>query len=136
MKVLNDANAVARLLEDLSARGISVRVDVAHSMLILGPASAIEDGLAARIRDAKPELLGFLANAVATWPAASLDAARKFGDHGRLFPFIGRRVWTPRGFGELFIVFEKRVEVRLDRSGVVAMFKPADVVPAPPEKGN
>jgi hypothetical protein len=124
---------VAGLLEDLSTWGINVRVDVAQGLLMLSPSSAIDDSLAARVREAKPDLLRVLGNTDATWPAASLDAARKFGDHGRLFPFIGRRVWTPRGFGELFTVFERRVEVRLERSGVVGIFKPADVVPAVPQ---
>jgi hypothetical protein len=131
-KVLN-RDAVAGLLEDLSARGISVRVDIAQGLLVLSPSSAIDDSLAARVREAKPELLRVLGNTDATWPAATLDAVRKFGDHGRFFPFIGRRVWTPRGFGELFTVFEKRAEVRLERTGAVAILKPADVVPEAPQ---
>jgi hypothetical protein len=119
------------LLEELSSRGISVRVEGSQGMLVLSPASAIDDPLAVRIREAKPELLRILGGETKR-PASSVEAIRKFGSHGLLFPFIGRRVWTPRGFGELYTVSADRVEVRLERSGVVARFKPVDVVPDEP----
>jgi hypothetical protein len=49
------------------------------------------------------------------WPLASLGAERRFGQpHARLFPFIGRKVWTPVGPGTLLQVFAERVTVLLD----------------------
>jgi hypothetical protein len=44
-------------------------------------------------------------------PAGSLDAARCFGQHGKLFPFLGRKVRTPNGPGTLLQVFTERVTV-------------------------
>jgi hypothetical protein len=51
----------------------------------------------------------------AGWPEESLDAERRFGlPHGRLFPFIGKRVWTTRGAGLLLRVFADRCEIHPD----------------------
>lgn len=49
------------------------------------------------------------------WPPESLDAERRFAQpHAKLFPFLGRKVWTPGGPGTLLQVFADRVTVLLD----------------------
>ena len=66
-----------------------------------------------------------------TWPPASLDAERRFGQpHAKLFSFIGRKVRTPAGTGTLIQVFASRVTVVLDANlDKCAFFKPAEVEP-------
>jgi hypothetical protein len=65
-------------------------------------------------------------------PSASFDAERRFGQpHARLFPYIGRKVRTPRGHGTLLQVFAERATVLLDseREGSCARFLPAEISP-------
>jgi hypothetical protein len=51
----------------------------------------------------------------AGWPEGSLDIERRFGQlHARLFPFIGKRVWTARGSGVLLQVFADKCEIHPD----------------------
>lgn len=49
------------------------------------------------------------------WLAESLDAERRFVQpHAKLFPFIGRKVRTPKGTGTLIQVFAERCTALLD----------------------
>lgn len=65
------------------------------------------------------------------WPLPSLDAERRFCQpHGRLFPFLGRKVRTPVGPGTLLQVFAERVTVLLDSElGRCSFFRPAEIEP-------
>jgi len=67
----------------------------------------------------------------ATWPPASLDAERRFGQpHAKLFPFLGRKVRTPAGPGTLLQVFSERVTVLLDSELThCSFFRPAEIEP-------
>ena len=71
-------------------------------------------GLLAQLRQRRDEVKRLLRQ-LANWPPESLDAQRRFGQpHARLFPFLGRKVWTPEGAGTLLQVFADRVIVLLD----------------------
>lgn len=49
------------------------------------------------------------------WPEESLAAEARFGQRqARLFPFIGKRVWTARGVGLLLQVFADKCEIHPD----------------------
>jgi hypothetical protein len=51
----------------------------------------------------------------AGWPEESLDAEARFGQpQARLYPFIGKRVWTARGAGVLLQVFADKCEIHQD----------------------
>ena len=65
------------------------------------------------------------------WPDTSLDAVLRFGQpHARLFPFLGRKVRTPRGIGTLLVVFAERTEVLLDsRRDACDFFRPREIEP-------
>ncbi len=71
------------------------------------------------------------------WPSASLEAKRKFGcPSARLYPFVGKKVRTPKGIGQLVQVFSERVAVILDSERVkpeterrMTFFTPGDVCP-------
>jgi len=71
------------------------------------------------------------AQAALAWPAASLDAERRFVQpHARLFPFLGRKVRTPRGPGTLLVVFAERAEVLLDfHRDACDFFSPGEIEP-------
>jgi hypothetical protein len=70
------------------------------------------------------------------WPPESYEAERKFNStHARLFPFLGKRVRTPRGEGILFTAFSSRAEVVMpamevpDGSQKVKVFHPDEITP-------
>jgi len=72
-----------------------------------------------------PEVLGLLAELRAHREAvmvlllnrAAVESERRFAQpHARLFPFIGRRVWTPSGAGLLLAVHADQCEVLPDGS--------------------
>lgn len=65
------------------------------------------------------------------WPAASLEAERRFGrPHAKLFPFLGRKVRTPVGVGTLIQVIADRCTVVLDsQMSQCAWLLPSDIVP-------
>jgi hypothetical protein len=65
------------------------------------------------------------------WPDSSLDAQQRFGQpHGKLFPFLGRKVRTPCGPGTLLQVFAERVTVLLDsQMSQCSFFRPAEIEP-------
>lgn len=49
------------------------------------------------------------------WPPESADYVRRFGrPSSRLYPFLGGRIMTPNGPGELLQVLKSRCAVRLD----------------------
>jgi hypothetical protein len=53
---------------------------------------------------------------------------RQFGKiHARLFPLIGRQIWTPLGTGKLLSVFHDRCEVLLDSAEQTVRVRPSDV---------
>ena len=71
------------------------------------------------------------------WPLASFEAQAKFLQlEARLYPFIDKRVRTPRGTGQLRQVFDGRATVLLDselakpgHEQKESYFDPADVFP-------
>jgi hypothetical protein len=71
------------------------------------------------------------------WPAASLESQRKFGHPlARLYPFLGKKVRTPAGVGELLQVISGRVAVLLDAESAtsqterrMSFFSPEDICP-------
>ena len=64
------------------------------------------------------------------WSPGAFEAVERFGQaHARLFPFIGKRIWTPDGAGELLSVFAEQCEILLDGSLRTARVLPEDVRP-------
>jgi hypothetical protein len=59
----------------------------------------------------------------------------RFGQpHAKLFPFLGRKVRTPRGAATLLQVFADRVTVLLDSDlGKCNFFKPQEIEPVAAE---
>lgn len=69
------------------------------------------------------------------WPPESMEAERRFGQpHARLFPFLGRKVRTPRGPGTLVQIFADRATVVLDSElSRCNWFHPKEVEPVSTE---
>ena len=69
------------------------------------------------------------------WAPESRDAVSRFGQpHAKLFPFLGRKVRTPKGPGTLLQVFAERVTVLLDSElSRCAWFHPGEVEPVTQE---
>jgi len=65
------------------------------------------------------------------WSRAPLDAERRFAQpNAKLFPCIGRKVWTPLGPGTLLQVFADRVTVVLDfEISKCSFFAPGQIEP-------
>jgi hypothetical protein len=65
-----------------------------------------------------PEALSTLAEHAARdhgWPQACLDSERSYGHcAARLYPLLGKKVWTPQGIGKLWQAFSARAGVILD----------------------
>jgi hypothetical protein len=82
-------------------------------------------------RDGVKGLLRQRAAGKQSWPPASLDAERRFGQpHAKLFPFLGRKVRSPAGPGTLLQVFAERVTVLLDSElSRCSFFRPAEIEP-------
>jgi hypothetical protein len=56
------------------------------------------------------------------------DSVRQFGQpHARLFPLIGKRVWTPQGSGKLLSVFASRCEIWPDGAEHTFRVRPEEV---------
>ena len=74
-------------------------------------------------------------NPHSTCPSESLDAEGRFNQaHARLFPFLGRKVRTPKGPGTLLQVFAGRVTVLLDADmNKCSFFSPTEIQPVSPE---
>lgn len=90
--------------------------------------------LLVELRKHREEVRGLLVQRAAEkrpWPPASLSAERRFGQpHGKLFPFLGRKVRTPAGPGTLLQVFAERVTVLLESNiDKCAFFRPAEIEP-------
>ena len=70
-------------------------------------------------------------NSHSTHPPESLDAEGRFNKaHARLFPFLGRKVRTPKGPGTLLQVFTGRVTVLLDTDmNKCSFFSPTEIQP-------
>jgi lauroyl/myristoyl acyltransferase len=64
-------------------------------------------------------------------PQAARDSEQRFGQsHAKLFPFIGRKVRTPKGPGTLIQVFAARVTVVLDADlDKCSRFAPIEIEP-------
>jgi hypothetical protein len=126
-------SAEADILAELSSRGVAVRVD--GETLRLRPREALDDGLLTRVKDHKLEIIHLLMDSKPAddnpWTPESIATEHRFGQpHARLFPFIGRKVRTPRGPGTLIQVFADRVSVVLDAQLLnCAFFSPATIVP-------
>jgi hypothetical protein len=65
------------------------------------------------------------------WPPQAFEFERRFGQpHTKLFPYLGRKVWTPSGPGTLVQVFAERVTVVLDSEmSKCSFFPPAEIQP-------
>ena len=62
------------------------------------------------------------------WPTESLQAERKFGHPAaRLYPFLRKKVLTPKGEGTLVQVFADRVQVNLPKEEKISAFHPRDI---------
>lgn len=119
-----------QILDELEAREIRVRVE-GQGIELVGPRGALTPELEVEIRRRKPELVEVLS--LQSWPEASRDAVREYRvPHARLYPFLGRRVLSPRGRGRLLQVFADRAVVNL--AGRVSVFLPSEV--RPPEVAN
>lgn len=113
------------ILTELHQRGISVEAD--GDTLVLKPRRALDHAILTRVREAKPAILKALQD---TWPPASMEAERRFGQaHAKLFPFIGKRVWTPAGTGELLAAFAEQSEILPDGATKTVRVRTEDVSP-------
>jgi hypothetical protein len=67
-----------------------------------------------------------------TWPVSSVEAETQFCQpHAKLFPFIGRKVRTPKGVGTLIQAFAAGCTVLLDSDLLrCARFASDDIEPA------
>jgi len=72
------------------------------------------------------------------WTSESLEDRRFDGPHARLFPFIGRKVRTPKGAGVLQQVFRDRCAVALDAEAqsYLHFFPPTEIEPVSWLVGN
>lgn len=62
------------------------------------------------------------------WPPRSLECERMFGGpHARLYPLIGKDVWTPMGRAKLLQVFQDRVVVGMPGEKKVSYYKPSQI---------
>ena len=62
------------------------------------------------------------------WPTESLEAERKFGHPAaRLYPFLRKKVLTPKGEGTLVQVFADRVQVNLPKEEKLLAFHPRNI---------
>ena len=113
----------AELLAQLHAS--SVRLTVNDGRLrYRAPAGVLTPDLLEALAEHKAAVLAWLATAAAPWPAACLEAERRFGQpHARLFPLIGQTVSTPNGAGVLCQVFRDRaaVVVGVDLAGLAGL---------------
>ena len=105
------------ILSEIKGRGIAVRVD--GETLRFRPRFALDDDLVGRIRDHKAEIIRAVvaenSDPAFRWSSESLASERRFGQpHVKLFPYLGRKVRTPKGPGTLIQVFAERVTVLLD----------------------
>lgn len=121
------------ILESLRGLGITVHV-VGPDRLRLEPASRIPPEMVPRILEAKGAILEELRSRTSEEPIGdgpSLEAELRFGQsHARLFPFIGRKVRTPRGSGTLLQVFADTATVVLDSDlSRCCFYAPAEIEP-------
>jgi hypothetical protein len=74
-------------------------------------------------------------NSHSGYPPESLDAEGRFNQaHAKLFPFLGRKVRTPKGPGTLLQVFAGRVTVLLDTDmNKCSFFSPTEIQPVSSE---
>lgn len=133
---------IAELVAELEGAGTEVTVAGERVVLRASAECVPPPEVVARLRQEKPALLAYLRQREASnqgqsrpdsSPAleASQDAERRFGQpHAKLFPFIGRKVRTPRGAGTLLLVFAERAEVLLDsRRDACEFFLPGEIEP-------
>lgn len=64
------------------------------------------------------------------WSDASLEYQRRFGQsHAKLFPFLGKRIWTPHGPALLLCAYAYQCEVLPDGAEKTLWVKTKDVLP-------
>lgn len=109
-------SAAHSILSEITRRGIAVRVD--GETLRFRPRFALDDNLVGRIKEHKAEIIRAISTDASDQEfhlPKSLAAEQRFGQpHAKLFPFLGRKVRTPRGPGTLIQVLAERVTVLLD----------------------
>lgn len=126
-------SAAHSILSEITRRGIAVRVD--GETLRFRPRYALDDNLVGRIKEHKAEIIRAVSTDASDQgvhsPPESLAAEQRFGQpHAKLFPFLGRKVRTPRGPGTLIQVFAERVTVLLDSErNKCSVFSPAQIDP-------
>ena len=99
------------VLSELEAR--QVELAVLGDRLRFRPAAAVPEKLLAELRAHKSELLELVC--LRGWPKISRDCVRRFHrPEARLYPFLKKRVITPRGCAVLLQVFPERAAVALD----------------------
>jgi hypothetical protein len=119
----------AEILSELEARQVELRL--AGDRLRIRPVSRVPESLLEEIRRHKPELVETLT--LRGWPEASRRAVQEFRvPEARLFPFVGKLVWTPDGQGRLVAVAGARAEVAFVDG--VAVFLPSEVRPSGVER--
>ena len=101
------------ILTELHRRGVSVKAD--GDALILESKEAIDTELLSRVQKHKPEIVRII-----------------FGQsHARLFPFLGKQVWTPTGTGTLLSAFADTCEILPDATTKTIRVRTEDVLPLP-----
>jgi TubC N-terminal docking domain len=126
-------SAAHSILTEITRRGIAVRVD--GETLRFKPRLALDDDLVERIKEHKAEIIRAVvtegSDQIFHSSTESLAAERRFGQsHAKLFPFLGRKVRTPKGSGTLIQVFAERVTVLLDSErDKCSFFNPTQIEP-------
>lgn len=115
----------ATLVLELTRRGVRLAPEGGR-LRYEAPPGALTVDLLAALREHKAAILELLA-----WPAECWQSEALYGQpHARLFPLIGRPVWTPQGAGRLVQVFSNRAAVVLDcQPGLVAFLDPGAIRP-------
>ena len=116
------------LLDRLDARGVRVWLE-GKQVRVSAPKQALTRQLRLWLNVYETEL----ATVLAFRPRDPWKNAKplKEGElpHQRLYPYLGRRVGTPRGPGILRLVFEKRAEIALEGGDRLIEMAPEDVWP-------
>jgi hypothetical protein len=130
-------SAAHSILSEITRRGIAVRVD--GETLRFRPRVALDDNLVGRIKEHKAEIIRAISTDASDQeyhsPTEGLATEQRFRQpQARLFPFLGRKVRTPKGPGTLIQVFAERVTVLLDSErDKCRFFTPTQIEPVSTE---